>query len=163
MQSVLRFSAAAAAFAALVILGGCSTASKDTTITYSFEPRFSFPEAKTYQWRTSMPTYRKDSLVEANVRFVADRELAAKGLTLQTDKADLIVWMAYEFDPQNYSYGRELRALSINVSRTSDNELVWRGLATGTIRTDAASEELKKSVQGILVNFPPARAAATSK
>lgn len=155
MQSVLRFSAAVAAFAAIVIIGGCSTVSKGTTITYSYEPRFSFPQAKTYQWRKAVPTYRQDSLVEANARFVADRELQAKGLTLQTDKADLIAWVGYEFDPQSYSYGRELRALSLNISRADDNELVWRGLATGTIRTDAASGELTKAVEGILVNFPP--------
>jgi len=155
MRSVVRFSALVAAFAAIVIVGGCTTVSKSTTITYSYEPRFSFPEAKTYQWRKAAPTYRQDSLVEANARFVADRQLAAKGLTLQTDKADLIAWVAYEFDPQSYSYGRELRALSLNISRADDNELVWRGLATGTIRTDAASGELTKAVEGILVNFPP--------
>ena len=155
MQSVIRFSAVMAAFAAIVIVGGCTTVGKGTTITYSFEPRFSFPQAKTYQWRKAAPTYRQDSLVEANARFVADRELQAKGLTLQTDKADLIAWVGYEFDPQSYSYGRELRALSLNIARADDNELVWRGLATGTIRTDAASGELTKAVEGILVNFPP--------
>ena len=163
MRSFVRFGAVVAAFAALVIVGGCTTTSKSTTITYSFEPRFSFPAAKTYQWRKSAPTYRQDSLVEANVRFVADRELAAKGLTLQTDKSDLVAWVGYEFDPQSYSYGRELRALSLNIARADDNELVWRGLATGTIRTDAASGDLTKAVEGIMVNFPPAGAAAKSK
>jgi len=46
--------------------------------------------------------------------------------------------------------------LSLNVFRADTNQLVWRGVATGTIRTDAASNDLPTAVQGILANFPPA-------
>jgi Domain of unknown function (DUF4136) len=155
MQSILRFSALIAVLAAMVIAGGCSTISKSTAVTYSYEPRFSFPQAKTYKWDQAKPTYRQDSLLEANVRFLADRQLAAKGLTSRTDKADLLVWIAYDFDPYYSGYGYDLRALTLNVSRADDNQLVWRGLATGAIKTDAASGELKKAVEEMLVNFPP--------
>ncbi len=34
-------------------------------------------------------------------------------------------------------------------------EVIWRGTATGTIKTDAASGNLKKVVEEILSNFPP--------
>jgi hypothetical protein len=156
MQSIFRFSAwVAAAFLVIVVVGGCSTASKDTTITYSYEPRFSFPEAKTYRWVKAKPAYRQDSLLEANVRFLADLELEAKGLSSRTDKAGLLVWIGYDFDPDGYGHGYELRALTLNISRADDNELVWRGLATGSIKTDAVSGELKRAVEGMLVNFPP--------
>ena len=74
-------------------------------------------------------------------------------MTIKTDKADLLVWMGYEFDYNSYSY--ELRMLTLNISRADNNELVWRGTAAGDIRTDAASGELKKAVEGILTNFPP--------
>jgi hypothetical protein len=155
MRSILRFSSVVAVFLAIVTVGGCSTASKDTTITYLYAPRFSFPESRTYRWGKAKPTYRQDSLLEANVQFLADRELEAKGLTLRTDRADLLVWIGYDFDPDRYGYGYEIRALTLNISRADGYELVWRGLATGSIKTDAASGELKKAVEGMLANFPP--------
>ena len=147
-KTEFRYGWIAAVILAGVILGGCGTAIK-----YSYEPRASFPELKTYQWAKANQVYRQDPLLEANVRFLADNDLERKGLTLKTDKADLFIWMGYEFDYNNYSY--ELRMLTLNISRADNNEPVWRGTAAGGMRTDAASGELKKAVEGILANFPP--------
>ena len=147
-KTEFRYGWIAAVILAVVILGGCGTAIK-----YSYEPRASFPELKTYQWAKANQVYRQDPLLEANVRFLADNDLERKGLTLKTDKADLFIWMGYEFDYNNYSY--ELRMLTLNISRADNNEPVWRGTAAGGMRTDAASGELKKAVEGILANFPP--------
>jgi hypothetical protein len=61
--------------------------------------------------------------------------------------------MGYEFDYGGYSY--QLRMLTLNISRADTNELVWRGTATGDIKTDAASGDLKKAVAMIMANFPP--------
>ena len=155
MKTGFRFSVLVAVILAVAALGGCSTAIKGTAITYSYEPRASFPELKTYRWAKATPTYRQDPLLEANVRFLADRGLEAKGLTSKADKSDLLIWMGYEFDSTSYSYGYELRALTLNISRADTNELVWRGMAMGGIRTDAASGDLKTAVEGMLVNFPP--------
>ena len=147
-KTEFRYGWIAAVILAVVIVGGCGTAIK-----YSYEPRASFPELKTYQWAKANQVYRQDPLLEANVRFLADNDLERKGLTLKTDKADLFIWMGYEFDYNNYSY--ELRMLTLNISRADNNEPVWRGTAAGGMRTDAASGELKKAVEGILANFPP--------
>ena len=154
MRTYFRFRAVAAAVLASVVFGGCSTSS-----TYSYEPRADFKEFKTYQWAESRQTFGQDSLTEANVRFVADRVLAAKGLTLTADKADLLIWSGGEFEGGSYSYSYssvyELRKLTLNISRVDNKQLVWRGTAAGPIRTDAASGDLKNAVEGILVNFPP--------
>ena len=147
-KTKFRVGRIAAVILAVVVIGGCGTAIK-----YSYEPRANFPELKTYQWAKATQMYRQDPLLEANVRFLADRGLESKGLTLKTDKADLFIWMGYELDYNNYSY--ELRMLTLNISRADNNEPVWRGTAAGDIRTDAASGELKQAVEGILVNFPP--------
>ena len=163
MKTGFRFSAVVAVILTFMIVGGCSTATKDTVTTYSFEPRVSFPELRTYQWAKAAPTYRQDSLLEANVRFLVDRDLEAKGLTSNTDKPDLLIWISYNLYSSGdgygcgYGYGYELRMLTLNVSRAHNNELIWRGMATGCIKTDAASVDLKKAVEGILVNFPPNR------
>jgi hypothetical protein len=41
------------------------------------------------------------------------------------------------------------------MARADNRELVWRGTATGEIKTDAASRDLEKIVAGILAHFPP--------
>jgi hypothetical protein len=139
-----------------VTVGGCASTGGGTT-TYSYDPRFNFPESKTYQWGEAQPANRRDSLLEANVRFLADRELQAKGLASQAQNAALIVWLSYESGSNIYGsgYGHEVQVLTLNVARADGKELVWRGLATGAIRTDAASEDLKQAVAAILANFPP--------
>jgi uncharacterized protein DUF4136 len=152
VRTYFRFRAVTAAVLASVVFGGCSTTS---TSTYSYEPRANFKEFKTYQWAEPRQTFGQDSLTEANVRFVADRELAAKGLALNADKADLLIGLGGEFGYSYYSFPYELRRLTLNVSRVDNKQLVWRGTATGPIRTDAASGDLKKAVEEMLANFPP--------
>jgi hypothetical protein len=157
VRTILRSAAALAAIILVVVtVGGCASTGGATT-TYSYDPRFSFPQSKTYQWGDAQPTNRRDSLLEANVRLLADRELQAKGLTPRAESAALLVWMSYESSTNIYSnrYGHEVQALTLNVARADSKELVWRGLATGAIRTDAGSGDLQKAVAGILGNFPP--------
>jgi hypothetical protein len=93
-----------------------------------------------------------------------------------SEKSDLMISMSCEFNNGIYQYSYQLRMLTLNIYRikhdtpspsdmsrmsmhkenTAENiELVWRGTAFGTINTDAASDDLKQAVQGILSNFPP--------
>jgi Domain of unknown function (DUF4136) len=157
VRTILRSGAALAAIILVVVtVGGCAYTGA-TTSTYSYDPRFTFPQSTTYQWGEAQPANRRDSLLEANVRFLADRELQAKGLTSRAENAALIVWLSYETSSNIYGNrsGHEVQALVLNVARADSKELVWRGLATGAIGTDAASGELQKAVAAILVNFPP--------
>jgi len=152
MKTGLRFRALVAAVLAIVFVGGCATPLVGSSVTYLYEPQFSFAELKTYRWAEAKPQYWswRDPLLESNVRFLADRVLQTKGFASETDKADFIVSMRYEGDNVY-----KLRALTLYVSRADNNELVWRGVATGAITTDASSGDLKNAVEGILVNFPP--------
>ena len=152
MNTGLRFMASMAAVLAAVFFGGCSTPMAGSSVRYSYDPLFGFQGAKTYRWAESGSTYGWDPLLEANVRFLSDRLLESKGMT-KTDQAALSISIRYE--SSGYSY--ELRSLSLNVSRADTNQMVWRGLATGTIRSDAASGDLSNAVQGILANFPSAK------
>jgi hypothetical protein len=151
MNTGFRFMSSMAVVLAAVFFGGCSTPLTGSSVKYSYDPQFGFQEAKTYRWAESA-SYGWDPLVEANVRFVADRLLESKGLT-RTDQPALRVSVRYE----SSGYSHELRVLSLNVSRADTNQLVWRGVATGTIRSDAASNDLSAAVQGILAAFPPAK------
>ena len=147
MNTDFRFMASMAVVFAVMVFGGCSS----PTIKYSYDPQFGFQGAKTYRWDESGKPYG-DPLLEANVQFLSDRLLEAKGLT-RTDQPALRVSIRYE--SSGYSY--ELRALSLNVFRADTNQLVWRGVATGTIRSDAAYSDLSAAVQDILGKFPPAK------
>lgn len=153
MKSGLRYGKLAGVMLAGAILGACSTPFWGPSVTYSYEPRFGFPAAQTYRWAEARPTYRHDPLLEANVRYLADRALEAKGLASRADKTDLLVWIGYDVDSSSQRH--ELRALTLNISRADSNALVWRGTATGTIRTDADSSDLKSAVEKMLATFPP--------
>jgi Domain of unknown function (DUF4136) len=147
MSTGFRFMASMAVVFAVMVFGGCAGSS----VKYSYDPQFGFQGAKTYRWAESGSTYGWDPLLEANVRFLSDRLLEAKGFT-RTDQPALRVSIRYES-----SGSHELRALSLYVFRADTNQLVWRGVATGTIRSDAASSDLSAAVQDILGNFPPAK------
>jgi len=122
------------------------------SIKYAYDAGTSFPELKTYQWAPSSGIYRLDPLLETNVQFMADKNLGKKGLTRKAEKADLVVWMTYEAE---YNKTFQLRMLTLNIARADNKEIVWRGTATGDIKTDAASKDLEEIVEGILANFPP--------
>jgi hypothetical protein len=139
----------AAVLLAFLILGGCAG---KATIKYSSIARTGFQELKSYQWAKADGLYRQDPLLEANVQSLVDRDLEQKGLVKKTEKADLLIWTGYEYDPDSYS--TLLRTLNLNISRADNNELVWRGTAAGTIRTDATSSDVKNAVEVILANFP---------
>ena len=152
MNIGLRFVASMAVVATAMMLNGCSTPLIGSSeVKYSYDPQFSFEQAKTYRWAEYGSTYWSDSLMEANVRFLSDRLLETKGLTSKTDTPALRFAVRYESN----GYSHELRVLSVNVSRADTNAMVWRGVATGTIRSDAASTDLSNAVQAILANFPP--------
>jgi hypothetical protein len=161
MTSGVRYSAVTGILLVVAVANGCSN-TPATSITYSYDPTFSFPDSKTYAWVKPKSTYGSNALVEANVRFLTDRDFERRGLRLTADKPALLAWIGYE---PGYYYGYyydyysssayDLRLLTLNVARAEDNQLVWQGRALGNIKTDASSGELKKAVEGMLANFPP--------
>jgi hypothetical protein len=155
----LRYSAVTGSLALLAALGGCSSMYGDssTTVTYSFDPAFSFANSKTYAWLKSTPVYGQNALVEANVRYMTDRDFQAKGLSLAPDKPALVAWVSYDSDYYGVysSTSYDLRTLTLNVARADDRAVVWQGRARGPIKADAASGDLKKVVDQMLAHFPP--------
>ena len=142
-----------AAVAPLMILigGGCATA-----INHSYDPSTNFGALKSYAWAPGpAAAYSQSSLVEANVQFLADPLLAKKGFTRATATPDFVILVRIENYPVGSSEGYELRILDLNVYRPDGRTLIWRGTASGSISTDAASGDLSKAVEGILAAFPP--------
>ena len=145
-----KFGWIATVLLAFLILGGCGGGSK--VVKYSHITRAGFQELKSYQWAKADGLYRQDPMLEANVQILADRDLEQKGLIKKAEKADLLIWVGYEYDYDSYS--NKLRTLNLNMARADNQELVWRGTAVGDIRTDVSTGDLKKALEGILANFP---------
>ncbi|HEX7216029.1 MAG TPA: DUF4136 domain-containing protein [Methylomirabilota bacterium] len=146
-----RILVAIAAPLAILIAGGCG----GTTINHTHDPATNFGPLKSYAWAPGSPAYSQNSLIEANVRFLADPILEKKGFSRAAATPDLVISVRLD----NYPYGSadsyELRWLSLNVYRADGQTLIWRGTASGSINTDAASGDLNKAVQDILAGFPP--------
>ena len=135
---------------AIVITGGCAT-----TINHTYDPSANFGALKSYAWAAGSPIYSQNSLIEANVQFLANPLLEGKGFKRATATPDLVITVRLENYPVDTSQSYELRMLSLNVYRADRQTLIWRGSASGSISTDAASSDLKNAVQGILAAFPP--------
>ena len=145
-----RLALAGTILLAVLIIGGCAA-----TIKYSYDTRTGFSGLRSYAWAPSSSSYGgADSLLETNVRVLADQLLGQKGFTKVPEKSDLLISMNYESELGS-QYGYQLRMLTLNIYKSEQKELIWRGTASGSIYTDAASDDLKRAVEGILSNFPP--------
>jgi hypothetical protein len=140
----------AALLAAMTILGGCYGAK------YIYDPGTSFSGLKSYAWTPASSMGRKESLVVANVQFVADQVLEQKGFKKTLENPDLLISVENEYEIGTYyNDGYQIRSLTLKIYRRESKELIWRGTAPGTINTDAASNDLKSAVQDVLAKFPP--------
>ncbi len=136
-------------FGASMFIGGCGA-----TINYSYDSMADFSKGKSYSWASGWVANRQEALIEKNVRYYADRSLQNKGFSLTSDKSDFMISMSYELE---YNEPYKMRLLNLYVYKTPNRELIWQGTAVGTIKADAASPELAKTVRNILKNFPPKR------
>jgi hypothetical protein len=143
-EEATRALATVFAFLATLVIAGCAT-----SYNYAYDPTTRFAELKSYAWATPQP----HSLVETNVRFIADPLLEQKGFTQATDKPDIIIAIVYA--NELFSQGYELQTLTLKVYRVSDQILLWKGTASGSISTDATSKDLRKAVETTLATFPP--------
>jgi hypothetical protein len=138
--------------AAGVILAGCATG-----FNYSFDPAAGYTGLKSYNWVTTGTMGQTSDLVMKNVQYQADQVLEKKGFRKTTENPDMLVSVNYENEIGINQYGYQLRMLTLGIQKTDDKQLIWRGTATGTINADAASNDLKSAVQGILKSFPPTK------
>ena len=138
--------------AAAVILAGCAVG-----INYTFDPAASFTGLRTYNWTTAWTMGQNSDLVVKNVQYQADQVLGKKGFSKTTENPDMLIWVNYENEIGINQYGYQLRMLTLGIQKADSKQLIWQGTAAGTINADAASGDLKSSVEGILKGFPPAK------
>ena len=135
----------------IMVACGCSS------MNHSYDLGMSFEGLKTYNWVASSTLAKQYSLVESNVKFIADRVLDKKGFKKSPEKPDFMISIDYDYEIGSYyqQYGSQLRMLTLNIYRAGNKELIWRGTKLGAISTDTASGDLGNAVEDILSKFPP--------
>jgi len=115
-QEAARALATVFAFLATLVIAGCAT-----SYNYAYDPTTRFAELKSYAWATPQP----HSLVETNVRFIADPLLEQKGFTQATDKPDIIIAIVYA--NELFSQGYELQTLTLRSTGSATRSCSGKG------------------------------------
>lgn len=158
-------------------------------VRYNFDRQADFTKFKTYKWVTIKDAPKLSDLVDKQIKQTVEAELVKKGLTkTESDTADLYLGYQagvgqekqYTSFDTGYPYGPGwgggwygggggmttgttttiyIGQLAFDFYSTSPKELVWRGVASKTIDTEAKPEKqqknLTKAVEKLFKNYPP--------
>jgi hypothetical protein len=141
--------------AVIVPLAGLIVTGCAPTINHLYDRSTNFSTLRSYAWAPGASIQWPSGLVEANVRSLADSLLESRGFARATAKADFVIAVELENYPIGSQGGYALRTLSLNMYVPDGRVLIWRGTASGSISTDAASDDLRSTVQSLLAAFPP--------
>jgi hypothetical protein len=154
--------------------------------TYDYDKTATFRQYRTYAFKDGTST--GDRLIDARIVAALESQLALKGLRKTDVAPDVYVLFHVAFDRQKdisaYSTGpiyggfgwgwgggwgatstdvrvREILVgtLAVDIVDASRKQVVWRGLGTKEVDTDAEpekrDEKIAKAVQKIMKNYPP--------
>jgi hypothetical protein len=157
-------------------------------VRYNFAKDATFSDYKTYKWVDIKGSDSVNPLVQQQIQAALEAELATKGLSkTNSDDADLYIGyqtaIGTEKQINSYSTGFGpgwgggwyggmgdqmttaststiyVGELALDMYDSKNKNLVWRGVATKTIDTDAKPDKqasnLKKAVDKLLKNYPP--------
>lgn len=175
-------------FPLVLLLAGTGTALAQD-IRYNFDKEANFGGYKTYKWVTIKGAQQLNDLVDRQIKSTVDAELAKKGLTkTESDPADLYIGYQaavgqekqYTSFDTGWGYGPGwgggwygggsgmstgttstiyVGQLALDMYETAPHKLVWRGVASKTIDTEAKPEKqqknLTKAVEKMLKKYPP--------
>jgi len=170
------------ALLSLALLGGCSR----YHVTYDYDVTAAYGRYKTFDYYTSKKgTGGTTSLMDRRVRSAVEKELQAKGFTLET-KADpdfLVTYYPIVQERRTRTtthvgwgwgyrplYGRMGTRVSrvhthregtivIEIVDFKSNQMIWQGAAAGALTgldtPEEADEAVPRAVRDILGRFPP--------
>jgi hypothetical protein len=154
-----------ALFAVMLLVAGCaSSVTKDITVDAEADPKTSFTGYSTYTWLGSAAiVYDPEGKWEppqfdadAEIRFLIDRELRARGMSENSVNPDLVVAYAagidmdsmdIKIDPESDLAVLEkipLGALVIVLIDGNTGTAIWGGTATAEIQESPDQETIKK-------------------
>jgi hypothetical protein len=148
----------------LLLVAGCASVSKDIMIETDADPKTKFAGYVSYTWLGSAAiVYDPEGKWEppqfdadAEIRFLIDRELRARGMTESSANPDLIVAYAagidmasmdIKIDPESkleVLTNVPLGALTIALVDASTGRAIWAGVATAEIQENPGQDVIKK-------------------
>ena len=168
---------------ALALVPAIASAQKTT---YDFDKSASFAQFKSFTMRDGTPT--KNELIDKRIVAAIEAQLAAKGFVRNDNAPDVVVLFHVAYDEQKdissfssgpmyggYGYGwgggwgttttdvrvRDILVgtLAVDMVDAKKKQVVWRGLGTKEIDTNAKPEKrdqnISKAVEKIFKNYPP--------
>jgi hypothetical protein len=174
---------------ALVCFGGLAVAQD---VSYNFDQGADFSKYKTYKWVEIKGATYPDQMVDKQIKSAIDAELAKKGLSrVESDEASLYLGYQIGLDKEKrvdtydmgggaWGYGGRwggygggmststtstihIGQLAIDMYDPAQKQIVWRGMGSKEINTQAKPEKktknLGKGVAKILKNYPPKKKA----
>ena len=151
--------------AVLLLLAGCaSSVTKDIMVDTDVDPKANLKGYSTYTWLGSAAiVYDPEGQWEppqfdadAEVRFLIDRELRARGMSESSSSPDLIVAyaagidmavMEIKIDPESnleVLTNIPISALTVVLIDTNTSLAIWSGVATAEIQENPGQEVIKK-------------------
>ena len=153
---------------------------------YDYDTKENFARFKTYDYLTQPENTQMSELVLKRVKQAVDREMESKGLTKSSENPDLLIaihtkvsskvqvgtW-GYSYSPTvvywssyGYSgtYGLQYRefqkgTLVVDIVESKAKEMIWRGVAEGSLPDIPRSEQIEKivnkAVKEMMKNYPP--------
>ena len=174
-------------FVLIVFLAIMSASCSSVSVKYDYDQSKDFSRYKTYRWvDVNLPAdaLAKNPLIKNRVIEAVNKGLKEKGYTLtEGETADMAVvvhagskekmqvtdWGTYGwYNPWWGPYGGQVDVsyytegtLVIDLVDMAEKELVWRGIATGTVQENPdpqkSQQRLDSIVAQILANFPPGK------
>ena len=150
--------------ALVLLVTGCASVTKDIVVDTDMDPKANLKDYSTYTWLASAailydpegkwepPQFDAD----AEIKFLIDRELRARGMTESSDNPDLIVafaagidmaTMEIKIDPaSNLETLRNvpMGALAVALIDGKTGLAIWGGVATAEIQQNPGPDVIKK-------------------
>lgn len=159
----------------LLVIGGAALALAKVSVDYDRD--FDFSGYETWSFKEGTPA---NDIVQARLEGIIEAELSAKGLRRVESGGDFLVVTHAEtsteqqvdvWDTGAYGYRRrgwyggtsvnvrdiDIGTIVVDIVDVTTNELVWRGVGTGTLagKPDKNEKKMQKGAKKMFKNFPP--------
>lgn len=159
----------------VMLLGLLGISAAAQSVQSDYDRSFRFSDLKTFsftiQKRGTTDPLASDTLNDGRIRTGLESQLIGNGFRMQTEKPDFVI--AYyvttknKLSVQDFSYGpprwfgsRDIRVnqysegtLLVDFIDPNNNQVIWRGRASGTLEMKGVDKKISKSVEKLIKQF----------
>ena len=151
-----------------MLLGMLVISASAQSVQSDYDKSFRFSDLKTFSFATQLAG---DSLNDSRIRNSLESQLTANGFRMETEKPDFVI--AYhvttknKLNVQDFGYGpprwfgsRDIRVnqyeegtLMVDFIDAKNNQVIWRGRASGTLEMKGVDKKISKSTEKLIKQF----------